>query len=724
MTISHDQLIAGIESKNGFPLDPEQRRAILYGDGPLLIAAGPGTGKTEVLVSRCLKFICSDGVNPQSIMLTTFTDKAARSLEDRLTNTLVHLAGVYPKLASVDLSGLRVGTLHSLCIDILQEYRYTAYQNSRLLDEMENELLVYRSVVNKINHLKPVLRAHFGYMFGNKTKLANWDWALALVKMLNRTIEDRIDLNALQQADGSAWQALYEVNRIYEDALSNGYSCGYSHLLKHFLAFLDSGQGDGFLQGDSSMRPPLTHVLIDEYQDTNPIQESIYFRLSDVAPHNITIVGDDDQALYRFRGGTVECMVGFSSSCQARWGVTPQMVHLSNNYRSDSDIVQWCNTYITSFPEMGKPDVRIKLKPPLKSPRNRTGSHPAVGLIHERKVADCPPMMARLLKDLKERSIIQDYSQCVLLLPSTQNSSRRAGPYQDALEKQGIPVYNPRSKDFLDNPEVAQCLGAFIRIIDPNLAHANNVWSANVQNLVQGWVDDYDSIALVNGNLADYVNKSATEISNSIVGSTLTPRMLTILYRVLAHEPFVHYQKNPEKDLRLSKLTRIFDSFCSQYGHELKTDSVRPGELSGWWYNHFYSGLCGYLARKGLDDDEEEDVTCPAGYFPIMTIHQAKGLEFDFVFAGNLGRVIRKDDGTHRLEEDLRQFRVNQPNVIHSIPELRRHDDVRRHYVAYSRARHALVLIAADDHLKKTASQTSSFGGEGGVWVRRNIRKL
>ena len=108
-------------------------------------------------------------------------------------------------------------------------------------------------------------------------------------------------------------------------------------------------------------------LLVDEYQDTNPIQESIYFRLCDPLPHNITVVGDDDQALYRFRGGTVECMVGFPSMCQTHWNASPQVVYLSDNHRSDKDIVDWCHNYITSFPQMAVPNVRISSKPPLSS---------------------------------------------------------------------------------------------------------------------------------------------------------------------------------------------------------------------------------------------------------------------------------------------------------------------------------------------------------------------
>ena len=191
MTITLQQLVAGIEAKNGFALDPPQKNAIAYGNGPLLIPAGPGTGKTEVLIARCLKFICCDGVEPGSIILTTFTEKAARNLEDRLSETLLFLSHQYPPIADIDPSALRVGTLHGLCNKILQEYRYAEYQNLRLLDEMETALLIHRLVERKVDaSAKAAIEGQFGYMFGrNSNRLkSRWDWSLALMTLFNRLI--------------------------------------------------------------------------------------------------------------------------------------------------------------------------------------------------------------------------------------------------------------------------------------------------------------------------------------------------------------------------------------------------------------------------------------------------------------------------------------------------------------------------------------------------------
>ena len=724
MSITVQELITGIEVKNSFALDQAQKEAISYGAGPLLIAAGPGTGKTEVLVARCLKFICCDGVDPASIILTTFTEKAARNLEDRLSEALLSLSQQYPKLSNIDPSGLRVGTLHGLCNRILQEYRYTGYQNLRLLDEMETALLIHRLVERKLDSTtKAAIEGQFGYIFGrnpNRRK-SRWDWSLALLTLFNRLIEDQIDLVKLQIA-GGAWAALHEAYEIYEQELAGAYSCDFAHLLKHFLDFLATGQGNAFQQGSGEVRPPLTHVLVDEYQDTNPIQESIYFRLCDTLPHNITVVGDDDQALYRFRGGTVECMVGFPSMCQKHWNVIPRTIYLSDNHRSDEEIVKWCENYITSFSQMAAPNVRISNKPPLNSSLGRTGGHPAVGLIRKGSVKDCAVEVAGLARDLRTNGIIQDYSQCVLLMRSAKNSRNYAGPFQNAFEAQNIRVYNPRSSDYLDQPEVAQCLGAFIRIVDPDLSHLQTVLGRSAQ-MVNAWVQEYDAIAPSSPDLANYVAKGAQAIGAKGVDELITADTPTILYRILSRQPFVGYQSNPERDLRLSKLTRLFEAFCAQYGRQLRTDRTQAGELPVWWYGNFYYGLCGYLAQERLSDDEDEEITCPPGYFPIMTVHQAKGLEFDFVFVGNLGLSVW-DSGSHHIEHDLRRFRRNRPTIVHPITDAQWHDDIRQYFVAYSRAKYSLVLVASDNQLRKQPTVTASFGGQGGGWVRQNVPRL
>src|SRR5260370_15281555 len=110
-------------------------------------------------------------------------------------------------------------------------------------------------------------------------------------------------------------------------------------------------------------------------------------------------------------------------------------------------------------------------------------------------------------------------------------------------------------------------------------------------------------------------------------------------------------------------------------------DRARPGQVNNYWLSHFYYVFCGYLSEFGIDDDEEEELVCPLGRVPIMTIHQSKGLEFDFVFVGTLGHAV--DVGrTIRLQEQCLPLRRTQPVVAFPSEDLAWQDDIRAHYVA------------------------------------------
>jgi len=130
-------------------LTPDQESIVRHPGGPGWVLAGPGSGKTEVLTVAVLRLLYVSGdpvqtnqVPPEAIFVTTFTDKAARNLEDRILNYRTQLVAADPTLEQVDVSKLRIGTLHGLANDLLQEFRAPNYQNVRLMDEFEQALFV------------------------------------------------------------------------------------------------------------------------------------------------------------------------------------------------------------------------------------------------------------------------------------------------------------------------------------------------------------------------------------------------------------------------------------------------------------------------------------------------------------------------------------------------------------------------------------------------------
>ena len=696
--ITSSQLIDVIEKLNTYPFDVPQKDAILYGNGPIWIIAGPGTGKTEVLVIRTLKLLCCDGVDPQSIMITTFTEKAAKSLEDRIREKHLYLTSNFSGLQDINIHDLRIGTFHSLCNDILQEYRYSSYRNIRLLDDIETKMLIRLKLAREARNRWQNLETGFDYVFSRRSNKNLWDWTKALDVLLSRVIQDYVDIASLKSTGGK-WKALAESNDRYGEILTTTHNCDFARLQRHFLDFLSTPQGRKFLKGDTSTgKPPMEYFLVDEYQDTNPVQEAIFFKLAESTPHNLVVVGDDDQALYRFRGATVESMTNFGNRCTADWGIAPKAISLVDNHRSHDSIVNWLNKFIKSFNIMQS--ARVLGKPDLVAAARKSSNYPAVGYIEGTRMPDLTTRFAETVQGLVQNRIIDDYSQCVLLLRSTKDSVRLAGPYIDALRNIGIPVYNPRSKAYIQRPEVQEILGTFLSIVDPGGVVGKRIPQRSISQGVDVWLQAYEDVSQSSRALRKYVETSLKKIASLSTGQVIEHSMPAIFYRIISHSPFVGYQNNPTRDSRLSKFTRLIEAFSSQSGRGLYTGDQQKGMVSQRWLRNFYYIFCGYLAEFGID----EEVICPLGMLPLMTVHQAKGLEFDVVFVGQLA----SPRGEHYLERELNPFRFNQSSLSNTPDELTLFDAIRFHFVAYSRAKEILVLLSLRRNIGRTG--TVSFG--------------
>lgn len=697
-------------SARGYDLNLEQKEAVEHDDGPLWLLAGPGSGKSEVLVTRTLRLLCVSSrtintLEPRSIILTTFTKKAARNLEDRLTSYLSVLQSADTSLNNVDLADMRVGTIHSLCNDILHEYRYPAYQNVRLLDDVDQHLFTYRfaAIANETDLSFWTFFDHAVSYWSPAGGFApnKWQRVKAAVILFNRIVEDLVDVSKLR-ASGGHWARLADFYEQYAQALRAQYRCDFAHLQELFLEFISSAAGRRLLDGDGSNHPPLMHILVDEYQDTNPIQERIYLALAARPPHNLTVVGDDDQALYRFRGGTVSCMVNFDKACNSVFGRTPIQKQLDKNYRSHETIVEFFNDYIKSFPEMTAAGVRAPGKTKILAKSAITGTHPAVAWLTRPRARDLPDALATVIKDhLLADGIISDESQCVLLLRSTKDSPRNAGPFLAALQKAGVPIYNPRSKSFIESEEVQCLLATLIHVIDQNhtFRHMKDTRGKDMPFVahIAGWVAILDNVRLRSPTpqLDDYITRSNTNLTALCAtkpNDFLDLNLMEIIYRIISMEPFRTWRLDPVKNLRLSKVTRLVESYHSLSLDVLRSDAAGV-DLDQSFRHRFYNMFISYLITTGIDDDEDEEVIVPKKYLPIMTIHQAKGLEFPFVFVDQLGN--RGDAGTAQiLERDLASFRQDlYPRSTRTPNLLALEDDIRLLYVAYSRAQVALILV-------------------------------
>lgn len=711
-----------IEPVLGHPIDREQLDVINHGNGPLWVVAGPGSGKTEVLVIRTLKLIFVNNINPKSIIITTFTEKAAKNLFDRILNYASYIFQHNPGLEQrIDIHSLRVGTLHSLCNDIMLEYKHPGYENYRLLDDIEQYLFIYEHsdlVRDASNRYLPFWLG-FDYLvdgydsitnssgWNDRTRSPNrWKKTNAAIKLFNRIIEDMINLNQLRGA-GIVGDLLGNTYEDYLQKLENNRRCDFAHLQNKFLEFLNMPLGSLLLNGDNSERHPgIKYVMVDEYQDTNPIQEAIYFKLAENT-HNLCVVGDDDQALYRFRGGTVDCMVTFDQACNRYWSVSINQVpsFLNANYRSHPSIVNYYDAYIRSFQVMGLRGARVNRKPSLDPRSGISGNYPAVAYITGKTIEATARKFAGFVRDLLDNNIMHQPGQCALLMRSVKETARNAGPFADALRDIGIQPYNPRSRTFLQQEEIMSLLGAFISIVDPNLSALPAI--PGIQQKVRSWISMFQTIAPVSPELSHYVSESRNRISARPINTWLDVNILEIFYRLLAHEPFTTWENDPERSYRLGKLSKIFETYASvPYPNSpgsnrgnLKTSRSARGEVSFGWRQDFYYSLTGLLVSQGLNDPEDEEIISPPDRLPIMTVHQAKGLEFPFVFIYGLNQNAEPDSSI-LLEDGMSQSRQN-PSFVNFSPNQRAEQDlIRFYYVAYSRAQYALIHLVPQVHFK------------------------
>lgn len=696
-TISIQEFERKWEELNGWEIKGGKSDILHHEQGPLWVLAGPGSGKTEALIIRTLRLLVVDGIDPESIMLTTFTEKGAEELEDRIA-AAVQAFGYDDE---IDVTNLRSGTLHSLCDALMDEYRYPHYLDLQLLDQHDQEFFVRRHGGDLLSWLKDSESG--AHQFFESLRLPwkqkyppnTWEATRLATQLLNKSRQYRTDPDALADSDEPVLRELGAHLIAYEELLGDPdqQRCDFAALQEHFLDFVESTSSDRLFEGDPEVgKPPLEYVLVDEYQDTNPLQERIYFELAKRCGQNLTVVGDDDQALYRFRGGTVECMVRFGAKCEDELGVSPNTAQLTENFRSHDEIVQWINRYIYHHRELS-PGLRAPNKEQLEPAAGLDGEYPAVNAIFGENRRETAEITAELVEYVLEEGILDDPSQIALLVRSSRESPQNAGPFVEELRNRGINVYNPRNKALMDQEEVRLALGGLIRVLDRDLALLeSNAIHGNFQKTAHEWIVEFDALRTdARGEgLDEYVSKAHANLDNRDTEEWLES-VMDVFYRLVSHEPFSSWRETePNRAKRLATLTNLLEAYTNVYNGKLRTSGHYEGHISHGWLRTFYYNFIQYVANSGFDEPEDPYDQIPAGYVQVMTVHQAKGLEFPFVIAGDVDKSDGPD-GTHFMEDVLAPY--SDLNTDGSSADVRAAgDNIRRFFVQYSRAQDALVL--------------------------------
>lgn len=450
--------------EKGFNPNKQQREAIFYKDNkPLLITAAPGSGKTRVLLWRTLNLILVHGMKPEEIYLSTFTEKAALQLKEGLKSLLGLVSNRFD--IHFDISKMALGTIHSNCAKILKDRRFSKEKQRmrppRVMDESEQYFYIYKKSfwdqLTKSGGFLDTETANedINVFFGNDTSSSRHHAVTKCISFFNRLSEEIVipdDYNP----DDNTLASLLKMYSFYLKSLNDGpvKTVDLSLLQQAALNLIKEYPKSGSI---------FKHVIIDEYQDTNTVQEKIFFALAQ-DHKNICVVGDDDQALYRFRGATVENFVEFENRCVQYLKIKPEIINLSINYRSRKPIVDFYSKFIDTIDwsksSTGKGFYRIANK---KIEADRKTDDPSVIVTSHNESKVVYEEIADLIHKLKAENKIEDYNQVAFLFPYLKNS-KRVIELKAAFEKRGIPIYAPRAGRFLEVEESLSVFGLFIKI--------------------------------------------------------------------------------------------------------------------------------------------------------------------------------------------------------------------------------------------------------------------
>ena len=394
-------------------LNNSQKEAVLHISGPLLIVAGAGSGKTKVLTSRIAHILDKNKAFPNEILAVTFTNKAAREMQIRVTKIMGNKQVGLPWL----------GTFHSICAKILRRHAKAAglNQNFTIIDQDDQNRLI-KTICNSENIDIKKISPNYIISLINKWKNNSW--------YPNDVI--------LKKGDGLERQLL-KIYKIYQEKLLNLNTCDFGDLILHCVSIFEKN-----IDINEMYSKKLKYILVDEYQDTNFIQ-SKWLKLLTRSHDNICCVGDDDQSIYSWRGAEIKNFLEFDKVYK-----NTKIIRLEENYRSTQNILSVASSLISNNDNrLGKNLKSNKEKGDLiKLNCFRNGKDEAIGV-----------------SEILEKEISKKYKlNNVAILVRAIFQTRE---FEERFLKIGMPYRIVGGIKFYERAEIKDCV-AYLRIVNQN----------------------------------------------------------------------------------------------------------------------------------------------------------------------------------------------------------------------------------------------------------------
>ena len=711
----------------------------------LHIVAGPGTGKTSALALLALKSIFVDGFPTRAVFVTTFTRKAAQEISSRVTTGLRNMlkrTGQPLDAPDFDVSRIRIGTIDQLCENALVDHQLGVLADPLVQNETMTQTIFKTNIAgaNTDEDFRMKVLGELDRLFGSGFTAHRLSSVRDNLERVNERIgQDQVDFNHWSDS-GPGPTAIAESLAVYKNQLNADGRLDFISLEQTFRDELISGKLVNWLD-------PVRVVLVDEYQDTNALQESIYLEIASSAVTKggwIALVGDDDQALFRFRGATVELFVDAPSRFET---VIPCMQFetrtLNVNRRSSLPIVAFSNRYVSL--DDGYQVARVPQKPTLSGSQKReefavSDQVPVLGLFRPQAsdlAVDIAEMIYAILGDGFRvpgvaDPIRQDQPGDIAIIGhSTQRKRGERVRFYGHLEEQlsshtpAVPLFNPRGVQLHEQPSIQTLLGLALMCLDPEGSFTPEKIEREVRSRIELWrtsakcyIDAEPEPNSPHGLQHFVAAWQALEPQRGVSWPARFPLMelvheLAIWLPDLREDPGIIYAEALTRTL--ASVSTFFGFSGALIEREKLESSVRR------LYRRFFVPI----ARGEVDLDEQILESLPLESVNALTIHGAKGLEFPICFV-DVGSDFRRShrmqardrfptqDQTfapYTLEDELRPFSLGSfPSADRPALDRAFDDIIRRTFVAATRAQHLLVLFGCGDVAKGPKPTVKNMG--------------
>lgn len=677
-------------------LNEEQRSAVIHGDGPLMIVAGAGTGKTTVITRRIAWLIDQGRARPEEILALTFTEKAATEMEERVDRLL--------PMGYLDLS---ISTFHAFCEKVLRAHgvHIGLPQDFKIATDVDAWLLMRRNLAKfELDYFKPrgnptkFLRSMLQHFSRAKDEgvtpeeYATWVENLIATKtggdsqmLETMVVEDRLELKE--------WQELSRAYRVYEQLLVDKGMLDFGGLMTYVLRL--------FLERPNVLREyreRFKYLVVDEFQDTNTIQYRIVKLLAEPR-RNITVVGDDDQAIYKFRGAALANILSFRTDFSDATKIV-----LTSNYRSGKAILDGAYRLI----QQNNPHRLESTEGLSKALRSHQLDDGFVKHVHCETLEDEVEMTVREIVKLQAQSGGSWNEFCILV-----RANDASEPFLEALERAGVPYRFMAMSGLYTQPIILDTL-AYLRLVRQSfdspaayriLSHPNlGIQTRDLNELMlfvrlKG-IAIFEAMRRAN-ELATLSTQARTRLDQL---HDLIMRLREKAKRLPITELYVHVLKDSGllgdvsllSEVEQAEVFRHLEGFLARLKRFVNANDDKS--LSSFLDEFEAEREAGEAGALKADAEEGPDVV------NVMTIHGAKGLEFRYVFVVNL--IEQRFPSVTRSE-----VLPLPPGLVPASVELDDHvaEERRLFYVAMTRAKEGLYLMSAEDYGGTRKRKVSRF---------------